>query len=332
MLDSTPSTGASRRLRVLCWHVHGTWHDAFVRGGHEYLLPVLTEGGKWGRGRAGRPWPDNAVDVPAEDLAGMDVDVVVLQRVEEIRLTERWLGRRPGIDFPAVYVEHNTPPGGAAISRHPLADRGDIPIVHVTDYNRLMWDCGTAPVHVIGHGIPDPGPRYLGDLPRAVAVVNEPVRRGRAAGADLLPEFCAAAPVDVFGIKAAELRLETGPSRYELLGGPDLPLDQLHRAMARRRVYLHPARWTSLGLSLVEAMYLGMPIAAVASTAAATLPPEVGAVSANVDELVDRVAKLVADPGEARTAGAAAREYARLHFGLEDFLRRWDALLAHLTA
>ncbi|WP_374209670.1 glycosyltransferase [Glycomyces sp. TRM65418] len=319
-------------MRVLCWHVHGTWHDAFVRGGHEYLLPVLNEGGQWGRGRAGRAWPENVRDVPVDELPGTAVDVVVLQRVEEIRLTERWLGRRPGIDLPAVYVEHNTPPGGASVSRHPLADRRDIPIVHVTDFNRLMWDCGTAPTTVIGHGIPDPGQRYLGDLPRAVAVVNEPVRRGRAAGADLLPAFCAAAPVDVFGIKAAELRLETGPSRHELLGGPDLPMGELHRAMARRRVYIHPARWTSLGLSLVEAMHLGMPVAVVASTAAATLPPEVGAVSADVDELVDRVAKLVADPGEAREAGAAAREYASIHFGLEDFLRRWDALLARATS
>jgi glycosyltransferase involved in cell wall biosynthesis len=332
MREETFPAGGSRRLRVLCWHVHGTWHDAFVRGGHEYLMPVLTEGGPWGRGRAGRDWPDNAVDVPAEDLAVTGVDVVVLQRIEEIGLTERWLGRRPGIDLPAIYVEHNTPPRGAAVSRHPLADRRDIPVVHVTDFNRLMWDCGAAPTTVIDHGIPDPGPRYLGDLPRAVAVVNEPLRRGRAAGVDLLSEFCAAAPVDVFGIKAAELRLESGPSHYELLGGPDLPLDELHRAMARRRVYLHPARWTSLGLSLVEAMHLGMPVVVVASTAAATLPPEVGAVSANIDELVDRVGKLIADPGEARRAGAAAREYARLHFGLESFLRRWDAQLARVTA
>ncbi|HEX2144574.1 MAG TPA: glycosyltransferase family 1 protein [Glycomyces sp.] len=312
--------------------MHGTWQDAFVRGGHDYLLPVLSEGGPWGRGRAGRDWPPNAIDVPAEALPAANVDVVVLQRIEEIGLTERWLGRRPGIDLPAVYVEHNTPPGGAAVSRHPLAERADIPVVHVTDFNRLMWDCGAAPTAVIEHGIPDPGPRYLGDLPRAVAVVNEPVRRGRAAGADLLPEFCAAAPVDVFGIKAAEMRLETGPTHHELLGGPDLPLEELHRAMARRRVYLHPARWTSLGLSLVEAMHLGMPVAVVASTAAASLPPEVGAVSADLDELVDRVAKLVADIGAARTAGAAAREYALIHFGLEDFLRRWDALLARVTA
>jgi glycosyltransferase involved in cell wall biosynthesis len=35
--------------------------------------------------------------------------------------------------------------------------------------------------------------------------------------------------------------------------------------MARRRVYLHPVRWTSLGLSLIEAMHLGMPVAGLAA-------------------------------------------------------------------
>jgi len=332
MPESTPwGPEGSRRLRVLCWHVHGTWQDAFVRGGHDYLLPVLAEGGPWGRGRGERNWPANVLDVPVEDLASAEVDVVVLQRVEEIGLTERWLGRRPGIDVPAVYVEHHTPPG-AATSRHAMAERSDIPVVHVTDFNRLMWDCGTAPTTVIGHGIPDPGPHYLGDLPRVVAVVNEPLRRGRAGGADLLPRFCAAAPVDVFGVQAAEMRLQTSVNRHELRGGPDLPRPELHLAMARRRVYIHPARWTSLGLSLVEAMHLGMPAAVVAGAAAATLPPEIGAVSADVGELVDRVGKLMADNGEARAAGAAAREYALVHFGLEDFLRRWDALLARITA
>ena len=36
--------------------------------------------------------------------------------------------------------------------------------------------------------------------------------------------------------------------------------------MARRRLYLHPVRWTSLGLSLLEAMHLGMPVVALATT------------------------------------------------------------------
>jgi hypothetical protein len=33
----------------------------------------------------------------------------------------------------------------------------------------------------------------------------------------------------------------------------------MHGELARRRVYIHPLRWTSLGLSLIEAMQLAMP-------------------------------------------------------------------------
>lgn len=322
---------SDRRLRVLSWHVHGSWQHSFVQGGHDYLLPTLPERGPWGLGRAGRPWPPNVIEVPAAELHETEVDVVVLQRPEEIALAERWLHRRPGVDVPAVYVQHNTPHGNAATTEHVLADRGDIPVVHVTEFNRLMWDCGEAPTTVIGHGIVDPGHRYEGDLARAVAVINEPVRRGRVAGADLLPRFRTAAPVDVFGIKAAQMRADPEPGRFELVGGPDLPLDQLHREMARRRVYVHPARWTSLGLSLLEAMHLAMPVAVVAATEAASFPPEVGVVSCDVATLTAGVRELMEDREQAVAAGKAAREYALTNFGLDDFLRRWDTLLTEIA-
>src|SRR5690606_27779909 len=239
--------------------------------------------------------------------------------------------RRPGIDVPAVYVQHNTPDRGTATTEHVLADRNDIPVVHVTEFNRLMWDCGAAPTTVIGHGVVDPGPLYQGDLPRAVAVINEPVRRGRVAGTDLLPALRAAAPLDVFGIKASQMRIEAEAGRHELVGGPDLPLHELHREMSRRRVYLHPARWTSLGRTLRAAMHLATPAAGVAATEAASRPSAVGVVSCDVDALVSGVRELIEDRERAVAAGKAAREYALANFGLDDFLRRWDALLARVA-
>ena len=54
----------------------------------------------------------------------------------------------------------------------------------------MMWDSGRAPTTVIEHGMPDPGPRYTGELPRAAAVINEPVRRARIVGTpDLAAEL-----------------------------------------------------------------------------------------------------------------------------------------------
>ena len=187
-------------MRILLWHVHGSWTDAFVRGSHEYLLPVLPGGGPWGLGRAGRPWPSTVREVRLDALDADSVDAVILQRPEELAEVTRALGRTPGKDLPAAYVEHNTPAGDVPNSVHPLAGQQSIPVVHVTHFNELFWDNGTTPTLVIEHGVPDPGRAYTGEVPELAAVVNEPVRRGRVAGSDLLGRFAAAAPIQIFGM------------------------------------------------------------------------------------------------------------------------------------
>src|SRR5205085_2150201 len=126
--------------------------------------------------------PASAREVTPDSLRDEDVDVVVLQRERDLELVREWLGREPGRDLPAVFLEHNAPDGGVPDTRHPLADRDDIPIAHVTFFNQLFYDNGRAPTTVIEHGIVDPGERWTGELARAAVVVNEPVRRGRTTG------------------------------------------------------------------------------------------------------------------------------------------------------
>ena len=306
------------------WHVHGSYTTALVAGEHEYLLPVLPDRGEDGVGRAQSwDWPANAVEVAPEDLASADVDVVVLQRPHELELAERWLGgRKPGRDVPTVYLEHSSPQGRIADMRHPVADRPDLTLVHVTYFNALFWDAGSTPTRVIEHGIVDPGYRYTGELPRAAVVINEAGRRGRVTGTDLLPELDEDVPVDLFGIGAGEL------------GGVDgLRQDDLHTEMARRRTYLHPVRWTSLGLSLIEAMHLGMPVVALATTEVVeAVPPEAGVVSNRIGVLREALRRFAADPGAAREAGIAARRAALERFGLERFLADWDRVLEETAA
>ena len=318
-------------MRILLWHVHGSWTDAFVRGRHEYLLPVLPEGGAWGLGRAGRNWPESVREVDLATLDADAVDAVVLQRPEEIDEVARSLGRTPGVDLPAVFVEHNTPKGNFPNIPHPLADQDLIPVVHVTHFNRLAWDNGSAPTTVIEHGIPDPGHLYTGELPELGVVVNEPVRRGRVTGTDLLPAFAGVAPLQVFGMKTDGLAAATGIDASRLTARGDLQTKDLHRELARCRAYVHPMRWTSLGLSLLEAMHLGMPVVVLAATEAPrAVPQEAGVVSADVEELLRCAARLVANPEEARRRGLAAREAALERYGLAKFQDRWDEVLADL--
>ncbi|MCG5431680.1 glycosyltransferase [Mycobacterium sp. MYCO198283] len=311
---------------VVLWHVHGSWTESFVQGRHDYLIPRNAAGDADGRGLCGRHWP-NAREVPADRLADEPVDLVILQRPAELDLAQRWLGRRPGIDVPAVFVEHNAPRPSPTDSVHPLAERADIPLVHVTDFNRLMWDNGRAPTLTIDHGIIDPGERYTGELPAAAALINEPVRRGRVVGTDLLPRLGAAVPVDVWGMGTEELDDHGGTVR----GHGDLAPPALHDEVSRRRVYVHTARWTSLGLSLLEAMHLGMPVVAVASTMAPlAVPSEAGVVSADPDTLAQALSRYVADPELARTAGKSARAFVLAHYGLARFLADWDRLIEEM--
>jgi hypothetical protein len=257
------------------------------------------------------------VEATPAQLRDLDVDAVVLQRPEEEPLAREWLGR----DVPMVFVEHNTPKGEVPNTRHPLADRDDIVLVHVTHFNALMWECGSTRTHVIEHGLAVPAPRWTGELPRLAVVTNEPVRRWRVTGTDLIERFTKVAPVDVFGIGVSEL---AGPN-VAVYEDPDQPW--MHAQLARRRAYVHLPRWTSLGLSLIEAMHMGCPVIAVAATEVPlVVPAAAGAVSADPEVLVEAARLLLDDQTAAVRAGAAAKAAAG-RFALPRFLADWDTLL-----
>ncbi|MET7864942.1 glycosyltransferase [Micromonospora taraxaci] len=316
-------------MNILLWHVHGSWTTSFVHGGHRYLIPTTPDRGPYGLGRARTyPWPDSAVEVTPEELPGTDVDLVILQRPEEIDRAQEWLRRRPGRDVPAIYVEHNTPKGDVPNTRHPMADRDDLLIAHVTGFNQIFWDTGATRTTVVDHGIVAPTVSYTGELDRLAVVINEPVRRGRVTGTDLLPRFAEIAPLDVFGMGVAGLADHLGLPADRLTSHDDVPQHRMHAELGRRRAYLHLCRWTSLGLSLIEAMAIGMPVVALATTEAVmAVPPEAGALATRTDTLLDAARRFIDEPATARRAGAAARTAARDRYGLDRFLADWDRLL-----
>jgi glycosyltransferase involved in cell wall biosynthesis len=150
------------------------------------------------------------------------------------------------------------------------------------------------------------------------------------AGTDLIPPFTSGGvPVDAFGMGTGGLS--------ERLGVPvgecgDLRPAALHGALARRRCYLHLYRWTSLGLALIEAMHLGLPVAALGTTEAyEAVPPAAGVVSTDVTRLVRAAAGYLADPCMAVEVGRRARDAALGRYGLARFLSDWDRLLEEVV-
>lgn len=303
-------------LTILIRHVHGSWLGAFVLGANRYLLPVEPGSMRGGRRDA---WPASVRNVTPDEAARERIDVAVLQGPEDWDDFSRYLGPgRIGRDVPAIYLEHNAPQGPINEMRHPFADRDDVTLVHVTHFNALFWDSGATRTRLIEHGIPDPGYLYTGELERVAVVINEAERRARVTGTDLLPRFeREAAPLDRFGIGTAR----------------DLSIDRLHAEMSLRRVYLHPFRWTSLGLALLEAMALGMPVVALGTTEVPyAVPPSAGIVSNDVGVLVRETKALLADPQAARALGLRARAHVLARYGLPRFLAAWDDVMHEALA
>ena len=67
-------------LRVLTWHVHGSYLNYLSRVPVTWLLPVTAERANpyGGRGETFR-WPDNVLEVPVDEVRDLDVDVVLTQ-------------------------------------------------------------------------------------------------------------------------------------------------------------------------------------------------------------------------------------------------------------
>jgi hypothetical protein len=311
-------------LRILMWDVHGGYTDSLLAGTHDYLFLPPDQSGRGGLARYRGSQPSNAYEVTAEELKDQPPDLVLLQRLEEIDLCGEHLRRRPGRDLPAIFLEHNTPKTNVPVTRHPLADKPSLLLVQVTHFNQLFWDCGRTRTRVIEHGVADPGLRYTGRLPRLAFVVNEPVRRWRVTGTDLLSHF-AEFDVDAFGIDADLLPDALRPAQTRVNYAGNLQPNNLYDAMAERRVYLHLNRWTSLGLSLIQAMLLGMPVVVLDATEASrAVPAAAGGISGDITDLVTTTRALLADPEEAQRRGLIARRAALERYGLPRFLHEWD--------
>jgi hypothetical protein len=312
-----------RRLRILTWPIHGSYFNTLAQLNHEWILPVKP-GAPEGYGGRGTPdYPPSIRDVPAASVRDLDLDLVLLQSLRNLEEDAAEILSPAQQRLPRIYLEHNTPSPHPVTSRHPFADRHGL-LVHVTRYNRLMWDNGPAPTRVIEHSVAiDPGATYAGTRPEGITVINSMTRRGRAVGLDLFLEARRHVPIQLAGFENDGLD-----------GLGDIPYPRLHRLMGEYRFLFSPCRYTSLPLAVIEALTIGMPVVALATTA---LPEAIvngvhGYLSNDPEVLIAGMQRLIHDRDHARELGANARDLAARRFGLGRFARDWDAAFAEAVA
>jgi hypothetical protein len=312
-----------RRLNVLTWHTHGSYLYYLSQAPHEFH--VLSKPGRppgYG-GRCGHiPWDDNVHDLPVEEARERQFDCILFQDDHQWEKDQYEFLTPAQRALPRIYLEHDPPRAHPTDTRH-LVDDPDVLLVHVTPFNELMWDNGRTPTRVIEHGvrIPD-GVAYRGDLERGLVITNHLDRRGRRMGPDLFLSVRQQLPLELVGMAAEELG-----------GLGEIEHAHLPAFASRYRFLFSPIRYSSLGLAVIEAMMVGMPIVALATAEMATVIENgvSGYADTNVAALVGHMRELLRDPGLARELGQGARRRARERFSIERFAADWDAALRHVT-
>jgi hypothetical protein len=305
----------SRPLRILTWHVHGNYLYYLTQVPHHFYLVVDEAKSTHHTGRSGTlPWGDNVFEAPADSVAEMEFDVIMYQSRDTWEDDRHRLLSSAQRKLPCVYIEHDPPQQHPTDTRHWVDDANAL-LVHVTDFNDLMWDSGATPTTVIEHGIKLLAhATYTGELERGVVVVNNLDQRGRRLGADLYERVAARVPLTLVGMGATRMG-----------GDGEVVNHQLPTFMGRHRFFFNPIRYTSLGLAIIEAMMVGVPIIGMATTELVTVirNGENGFVHTKLDALIPVMKMLLEDKAEAARMGAAAKRLAEERFNIRRFIADW---------
>ncbi len=312
-----------KKLRIFTWQVHGNYLYYLSHVPHELYVPFTADrSGDYAGCFNGFPWPLTVRNIPREEVRSLDLDLILFQRASQYLHEQYDIFTPAQRALPRIYLEHDPPQDHPTNMRHPVDDPSLL-LVHVTPYNRLMWDSGRTPTCVIDHGVTVPeAVQYTGELARGLVVVNNLKRRGRRLGLDVFEEVRKRVPLDLVGMGSEEL------GGLGEIGHEELPAFE-----ARYRFLFNPIRYTSLGLAVCEAMLIGMPVVGIASTEMSTAVENnvSGFVDTDPGRLVERMQLLLADHALAKRLGAGARAAARRRFGITRFVADWNRAFSLIT-
>lgn len=304
----------NKRLRIFTWHVHGSYLFYLSQGDYDIYIPVKDkkEEGYYGRGET-FPFGKNVIEVPFSKVKQTTFDCILFQTTKNYLQDQYEVLSEEQRQLPRVYVAHDPPWKSPADEEH-VVDDDEVIMVHVTHFNKLMWNSPVKHVKVIEHGVMPSANLYKGDIDCGITVINHMHQRGRKLGADIYDEMASKVPLHLTGMGTAE---------YGGIGEvlhPHLP-----GFISHYRFFFNPIRYTSLGLAVCEAMMQGMPIVALATTEYVTVIKDgvSGFIHTDVDYLADRMQYLLAQPAIARQMGIEAKKTAEQRFNITRFVQEW---------
>jgi len=305
------------RLRIFTWHIHGSYLFYLAHCNIDIYIPVLPDKreGYIGRGQT-FPFDDNVIEVEAAEVNNLSFDCILFQSPHNYQVDQYNILTEDQRRLPRIYLEHNPPCDHPVDMKH-VVDDDDTVVVHVTHFNRLMWDNHGVRTVVIDHGVSPGGATYTGELQRGIVVINHLKQRGRRLGLDVFQYVQRQVPVDLIGMGSEEIG-----------GLGEVLHPRLPDFIKQYRFFFNPIRYTSLGLAVLEAMSIGLPIVGLATTEmAAVFENGVSAwVHTDVDYLIAKMKMLLQDPIAARYMGDVGRKKAVSHFSIARFTKDWEAL------
>ena len=306
------------KLKILTWHIHGTYLYYLSQCHCEFFLPVKPDHSQGYGGRSGDfPWGKNVHEIPSENVKNEDVDLIIFQSKQNYLVDQYDILSPEQRTLPQLYLEHDPPRLHPTDTRHLVTDLS-VPIVHVTHFNNLMFN-NASPTYVVEHGVIKPSVEYSGERNKGIVVINNLALRGRRLGLDVFLKVRKEIPLDIVGINS------------EVVGGlGEVQFSKLAQFISRYRFFFSPIRYTSLGLSIIEAMMVGLPVVGLATTELATVIKngETGFIHTDVNWLVKKMKELLVNPSLATSLSKKAKQYALKRFNITRFTQNWQKIFA----
>lgn len=310
-----------KRIKLFTWHIHGSYLYYLSKGDFDIYIPTHDKRSEGYIGRATTfPFGPNVIEIPAAEVKNVPLDCILFQTPANYTKDQYEILSTQQQQLPRLYLEHDPPQGVPTDTRH-VVDDPNVTVVHVTHFNRLMWDCGSSPTRVIDHGVIAPTAQYTGKLDKGIVVINNLNERGRRLGCDIFFEVRKRVPLDLIGMDT------------EKIGGlGEILHPQLPDFIKDYRFMFNPIRYTSLGLAVIEAMMVGVPVAGLATTEMVTVIRDgySGILQTNVEHVIDGMQNLLDDRDLAARLGARGKEIALKRFNIERFTEDWYNLLAEV--